>query len=194
MQVRVVTMRYQEGLQGFSEEVLQKVTFGRTVLDVTEHYFVYGNVPHLSLILKLADAPQYENAGSYRPRDPNMPTPDADLTDAQKAVYRALKEWRNETSKAEGRPAYAIARNIQLAAMVKAAPKSKAALKEIEGVGEGFCEKYGERVLQLLSEQPAVVVAEQPAVIEAQGESAIVARGASDAPVGVPVVVTEELF
>ena len=36
MQVRVVTMRYQEGLQGFPEEVLQKVTFGKTVLAASE--------------------------------------------------------------------------------------------------------------------------------------------------------------
>ena len=32
MQVRVITMRYQEGLQGFSEDLLQKVTFDSKVI------------------------------------------------------------------------------------------------------------------------------------------------------------------
>lgn len=37
MQVRVVTMRYQEGLQGFLEDALRAATFGKTVLDVCEY-------------------------------------------------------------------------------------------------------------------------------------------------------------
>ena len=37
MQVRVVTMRYQEGLQGFPEDALRAATFGKTVLDVREY-------------------------------------------------------------------------------------------------------------------------------------------------------------
>ena len=36
MQVRVITMRYQEGLQGFPEDALRAATFGETVLDVRE--------------------------------------------------------------------------------------------------------------------------------------------------------------
>jgi len=156
MQVRVITMRYQEGLQGFPEDVLQKVTFGRTVLETSEHFFVHANVPHLTLVLKLADIPAYENAASYRPRDPNAPDAEEGLSDVQKAVYRSLKAWRNETSKAEGRPAYAIARNVQLAELVKAAPKTKAAIREVNGLGEGFCEKYGEKILTMLGELAAV--------------------------------------
>ncbi len=141
-------MRYNEALQGLPEDALKAATFGREVLSVTEHFFVHGNVPHLTLVLSLGDSPHYENAGSYRPRDPNAPNPEDGLTDAQKTCYRALKTWRNETAKAEGRPAYAIARNTQLAELAKAAPKSMAALKEIDGFGEGFCDKYGQRVLE----------------------------------------------
>ena len=150
MQIRVVTLRYNEALQGFPEEALRAATFGREVLNVTEHFFVHGNVPHLTLVLSLGDSPQYENSGSYRPRDPNAPNPEEGLTDEQKTCYRALKAWRNETAKSEGRPAYAIARNAQLAELVKAMPKSLAAIKEIDGFGEGFCEKYGKKVLELM--------------------------------------------
>ena len=152
MQIRVVTLRYQEGLQGFPEDLLQKVTFARSVLEVSEHFFLHGNVPHLTLVIKLADAPELGNGDSYRPRDPNLPAPDADLNDSQKSIYLALKQWRNETAKAEGRPAYAIARNVQLAELVKATPKSKAAIREISGFGEGFCERYGDKVLSMLGD------------------------------------------
>ncbi|MBQ9430189.1 MAG: HRDC domain-containing protein [Kiritimatiellae bacterium] len=143
-------MRYNEALQGFPEEALRIATFGREVLNVSEHFFVHGNVPHLSLVLSLGDSPEYENAGSYRPRDATAPNPEDGLTDAQKTCYRALKTWRNETAKAEGRPAYAIARNTQLAELVKAMPKSLSGIKEVEGLGEGFCVKYGKSVLELM--------------------------------------------
>lgn len=59
MQIRVVTLRYQEGLQGFPEDLLRKVTFGRSVLEVSEHFFLHGNVPHLTLVIKLADVPEF---------------------------------------------------------------------------------------------------------------------------------------
>lgn len=154
MQVRVITSRYQEGLQGFPEDALRQATFGREVLSVSEHFFVHANVPHLTLVLSLGDVPNYENAGSYRPRNPGAPNPEDGLPDSAKSVYRALKGWRNETARNEGRPAYAIARNAQLAELAKCAPKTLAGIREIDGFGEAFCERYGRKVLELLAATP----------------------------------------
>ena len=145
-------MRYNEALQGFPEDALKAVTFGREVLNVNEHFFVHGNVPHLTLVLSLGDSLRYENAASYRLRDPNAPNPEEGMTDDQKMRYRALKTWRNETAKAEGRPAYAIARNVQLAELVKTNPTTLSGIKEIDGLGEGFCGKYGKAVLGLMGD------------------------------------------
>lgn len=50
-------MRYQEGLQGFSEDLLQKVTFGKTVLSVSEHFFLHGNVPQICSASPTASSP-----------------------------------------------------------------------------------------------------------------------------------------
>ncbi|MBP5511255.1 MAG: hypothetical protein J6Z49_10085 [Kiritimatiellae bacterium] len=90
MQIRVVTLRYNEALQGFPEDALKSVTFGREVLNVSEHFFMHGNMPHLTLVLSLGDSPQYENAASDRPRDPASPDPEEGMSDAQKTRYRAL--------------------------------------------------------------------------------------------------------
>lgn len=152
MQIRVVTLRYSDALQGFPEEALKAATFGREVLNVSEHFFMHGNVPHLLLVLSLSDIPRYENSVSYRVREVNAPNPEDELTDEQKMIYRALKQWRNETSKAEGRPAYAIARNAQLAELVKVSPKTLAALREVDGFGEGFCGRYGEKLLLMMKD------------------------------------------
>lgn len=55
MQVRVITMRYSEGYKGFCEDDLRGATFGREVLSVETHFYMHGNVPHLTLVLTLAD-------------------------------------------------------------------------------------------------------------------------------------------
>ena len=59
MQIRVVTLRYNEALQGFPEDVLRAAMFGRDGLSVAEHFFVHGNVPHLMLVLSLGDSLKY---------------------------------------------------------------------------------------------------------------------------------------
>ena len=62
-------------------------------------------------------------------------------------VFSRLREWRKVAAEKESVPVYVVFTNEQLAAMVKKKVGSKAALKEIEGVGEARVEKYGDAVL-----------------------------------------------
>ena len=59
-------------------------------------------------------------------------------------LYQALKQYRNETSKAEGIKAFQIFTNAQLEALIAAMPRSLDELRKISGFGEVKCEKYGE--------------------------------------------------
>lgn len=153
MDVRVITLRYQEGQQGFPEAALREATSGREVLEVREYFFAHGNVPHLALVLLLGDGAS--SGDGFKRRDPNAPDPEESIPEDRRPVYRDLKRWRNERAKADGKPAYAIARNVQLAEIVNKAPTSLAALKEIEGIGEAFCRDYGKAVLELVGNLPA---------------------------------------
>lgn len=151
MQIRVITLRYQEGLQGFSEEALRTATFGRQVLSVDQHFFLHGNVPHLVLTLQLADT----EGGGYQRRDRNGSEAarlEEKIPEAARPVYNALRDWRNRKAKEKGCPAYNIALNVQLAELVLKAPKSIAAMREIEGCTEKFCKQYGEELLGLLGD------------------------------------------
>ena len=122
MDVRVITLRYQEGLQGFPEEALRRAISGREVLEAREHFFMHGNVPHLALTLLLGDAPA--DGDGFRRRA--GPDPEEGLEEARRPLYRDLKRWRNDRARAEGKPAYAIARNAQLAEIARLVPRSLA--------------------------------------------------------------------
>ena len=152
MDVRVITLRYEEGIQGFPESALRQATAGREVLETREHFFLYGNVPHLALVLLLGDG---YSVNASHPRSQSAPNPEDGLPEGLRALYRDLKRWRNDRAKADGKPAYAVARNVQLAEIVSRAPKSLAELKEVPGVGEAFCREYGREVLDLVRDVAA---------------------------------------
>ncbi|MGB9344217.1 HRDC domain-containing protein, partial [Trichococcus sp.] len=65
-------------------------------------------------------------------------------------LYQALKQYRYETSKAEGIKAYYIFNNAQLEALIAAMPRSLEELRKISGFGEVKCEKYGEEILGIV--------------------------------------------
>jgi superfamily II DNA helicase RecQ len=69
-------------------------------------------------------------------------------------VFSHLRDWRKGVAEKEGVPVYVVFTNEQLAEMVKKKVSTKAALKEIEGVGESRIEKYGDAVLERLVFNP----------------------------------------
>ena len=77
--------------------------------------------------------------------------PGKELPEHLQPLYRDLRTWRNDKAKAEGIPSYLIFRNTQLAEICKTLPRTLSALREIEGIGEKTCEKYGKDVLNLVS-------------------------------------------
>jgi DNA helicase-2/ATP-dependent DNA helicase PcrA len=66
-------------------------------------------------------------------------------------VYDTLKRWRLETAKAEEKPAYVIFHNATLAEIVRRAPRTRAELAEVPGVGPAKLDRYGDEVLAVLS-------------------------------------------
>jgi superfamily II DNA helicase RecQ len=145
MQVRIVTLRYSEGLQGFEEEPLKAAVGGHDVLDVREHFFLHGAIPHLALVVTLGDAPE-ASPRTVKPED----NPELQIAEGLRPLYRDLRRWRNEEARRAGIPSYTIMRNVQLAAICQRLPRTLAALKEIEGIGEATCTKYGAAILALL--------------------------------------------
>jgi len=141
--VRVVTLRYSEAVQGFAEEAVTHATAGREVLDVREHFFVYGNVPHLVLVLLLGEP-------RHAPRRREGPDPGDELPENLRPLYRTLRRWRNDRARVDGVPSYVIARNAQLAEICRRLPRTLAELREVEGIGEATCAKYGQDILALI--------------------------------------------
>jgi ATP-dependent DNA helicase RecQ len=66
-----------------------------------------------------------------------------------------LRQWRLETARAAGVPAYVVFHDATLAAIASARPNSLGDLLRVSGVGESKLRKYGEELLEVLRASPA---------------------------------------
>ncbi len=67
-------------------------------------------------------------------------------------LFEALRGWRREEAARQHVPPYVIFHDASLAAIASARPRSEAALRGVDGVGEGKLARYGEAVLKLVRE------------------------------------------
>ncbi|WP_040015911.1 HRDC domain-containing protein [Desulfobacter postgatei] len=72
------------------------------------------------------------------------------LNDQDFQKYARLRELRNARAKEEGRPAYSIFTNEQLANMVTQKVVTQEAMARIPGIGQARMEKYGPAFLSIL--------------------------------------------
>jgi hypothetical protein len=68
------------------------------------------------------------------------------------AVFVKLREWRKQQAAREAVPVYTIFTNEQLAAIAEKKITTKAGLEQIDGIGEARIKKYGEAVIQIMTE------------------------------------------
>jgi superfamily II DNA helicase RecQ len=93
-------------------------------------------------------------AGAWPGKGPKVDYKEV-LKPAEFEVFSRLREWRKAVAEKEGVPVYTVLTNEQLAQIVRKKVGSKAALKDIDGVGEARVEKYAEAVLKVLAPAPS---------------------------------------
>jgi superfamily II DNA helicase RecQ len=106
------------------------------------------------------------------------------LSTAEFARFSKLRQLRKQLADSEAVPVYALFTNAQLAELARRVPKSKAALAEVEGIGEAKIQRYGTVLLGVLGSmpdpepaQPSRVAPANPA--EAPADSGLAATGVS---------------
>ena len=78
---------------------------------------------------------------------------DADvlLDEAGQALFDALRQWRAETARAQGVPAYVILHDRSLRELASRRPASARELLEIAGIGAAKADRYAEALLRIVA-------------------------------------------
>ena len=192
MQIRLVTLPWDASEQAFNESRLLEATRGCDVLACESRWTSVDGRDCLTLLLKLA--PGGSGGGgsgdSWRRMDARAASIaqsrelEAKMPEENREVYFQLKRWRGEKVKGTKAPVFSVANNRQLSEIVMRAPRTLTELRQIPGIGEVFCKKYGDEVLDMVkSLKPAT--AAKPEEPKAEGgvpsEAAEGAEEAEDA-------------
>ncbi|MFP4469501.1 MAG: HRDC domain-containing protein [Bacteroidales bacterium] len=78
--------------------------------------------------------------------------PEPDETDADTALFKALKEWRHDIATEEGIPHYMVLHQKAIIGIAAFQPKTIADLKSIKGLGKRKIKQYGQTILNLVAE------------------------------------------
>ncbi|WP_280426768.1 HRDC domain-containing protein [Nocardia carnea] len=79
-----------------------------------------------------------------RPRPPPPPPPHT-------ALFERLRQWRADTAKEQGVPAYVVFHDATLREIAARKPGDLPALGAVSGVGESKLARYGEQVLEVVT-------------------------------------------
>jgi len=141
-----IPARGDSGLQ----ESLNAFLRSHRVLTVHREFVGQGDNAFWALAVEyLEGAPPTGTSGSSRSSKPRVDYKEV-LSPDDFAMFAKLREWRKATAEQEGIPVYAVLTNEQLAAIATNRPSSSAALKDVEGIGDGKAGKYGEGALAVL--------------------------------------------
>ena len=147
MKLKVFTLRLDPATGAFDDGALAEFLTDREALAVHEHFFIHDQLPTWALLVSYRDVPQDgEGRGSRRPRRDWW----AELAEHERPAYEALRHWRGERARRDGKPPYLLLTNRQMFEIAHGRPDTLAALTEIKGIGAGKAGDFGEEVLALL--------------------------------------------
>ncbi len=74
------------------------------------------------------------------------------LSEADRALFEALRVWRSGIAKAAGNPAFTVLGNESLIAVAERRPRGNRELLAVKGIGPVKVERYGAEVLRIVAE------------------------------------------
>ena len=153
MQTRVITLRFNELIDGFDDTPLREFIKDKVIVSVNEHFFTRLDQPYLAIMVNYKLSPvdsatTGKQAGrSEKRREENWREY---VAESDIPLFNALRDWRMERGKRDGLPSYVIFTNRELGAIITAHPTSLGQLGQVAGVGSGKIKSYGADVLAVL--------------------------------------------
>lgn len=150
MVFKFMTIPIQYGMEA-AEAELNAFLGSHKVLSVDRRWVDLGFSSFWSICIDYLESPSRVSS-SQRSEVKNKIDYKEVLKPDEFTVYALLRQRRKEIAQQESVPVYTIFTNEQLAKMVQGRAVSLADLEKIAGVGGARLEKYGQRVLELLTQ------------------------------------------
>ena len=148
--VKIITIPFQDSLQGFDDERLRRFVDSKKVTSLREFFFLKEGCPYLVFVITYEPDLIQNNPSSQTIKQKADESWKKLLSDKDLPLFDNLREWRKNQAETEGVPPYIVFTNKELATLVSQKPQSKNQLGEIAGIGSKKIEKYGTKILGML--------------------------------------------
>jgi superfamily II DNA helicase RecQ len=113
----------------------------------TSTQFVPGNPDYWSILVFYED---YN--GTHKKEAEKLPAiTEADLTDAERNIYAALRLWRKDRATEINLPEFMVCHNATLMLVAREKPQDLLALSKIKGLGDQKIAKYGDDIVAIIN-------------------------------------------
>lgn len=154
MRARVFTVRLNPETREFDDRALSSFLETHPALSVFGYLVSIDGEPALAVLIthRGSDRPSVVPPRDRPPERPSagQRSPPLVLADPDRALFETLRSWRNDRARREGRPAYILCTNAQLAQIATLRPTTMAGIKEIPGIGDSRVEALGADLLALV--------------------------------------------
>lgn len=148
--VKIITIPFQDSLQGFDDERLRRFVDSKKVTSLREFFFLKEGCPYLVFVITYEPDLIQNNPSSQTIKQKADESWKKLLSDKDLPLFDNLREWRKNQAETEGVPPYIVFTNKELATLVSQKPQSKNQLGEIAGIESKKIEKYGTKILGML--------------------------------------------
>jgi hypothetical protein len=163
--VKVFTMCFSDGVEGFDDDALRAFMADNEVVSLKERFFFKDSMPYWSVMvvyrsgLGLTSQMEKEQGKEVSKKDEYRSV----LTKESMPLFNLLRQWRNTRARKDGYPPYIMFTNLQLAEIASLFPETLSQLSSVEGVGRAKLEKYGPEILKIVKTLKGQQESEKPA-------------------------------
>lgn len=150
MNVKVFKIRVSEEYLHQDESILNQF-FAQYKIIKTATSFLNEKENYWSVMVFYSELDAQEKKESHFTKSPKLSVEsETDLTDEEKIIFKALKNWRFEKAQNLEIPAYMICSNTELMSVAKYKPLNAKDFFEIRGFGEHKVNKFATEILDVL--------------------------------------------
>ncbi len=129
MKIKTFTLVFDPQAGEFDDSELTHFLAQRDVLSVHEYFFEVGAAPYWAIMVGYRDLMR---AGEREPAAETRTDWRSEVADDSKSLFDALRKYRNEKAKRDGRAPYVLLTNRQMAEVARRRPETAEALRAIE--------------------------------------------------------------
>lgn len=138
--IKIFTIPFDRKAETFPDEEVNKFLLNKQIREMRWEFFQSSGKPYWTVLVAYDTVLLKTGAETAN-----------QLNEPQRVLFDRLRQWRKEKAEKKGIPAYMVATDAQLRAVIHQTPQSVEALRGINGFGKKKADAYGKEIVEMVA-------------------------------------------